>query len=126
MNLHSSYETVKLSLLTQPTEPTLEVIRSILNSSSPIIDAPFAIKSEPTDTALATKFKKKDSHGTHSVMSHRNDVRHSSHGCSKSNQGRKYWMRKDSVGEMLPVTIVTGAGAKDILPLYVWPICHLP
>ena len=87
MNLHSSYETVKLSLLTQPTEPTLEVIRSILNSSSPIIDAPFAIKSEPTDTALATKFKKKDSHGTHSVMSHRNDVGHSNHGRSKSGEG---------------------------------------
>ena len=42
-----------------------------------------------------------------------------------ANRGREYWMRKDSVGEMLPVTIVTGAGAKDILPLYVWPICHL-
>jgi len=56
MNLHSTYETVKLSLLTQPAEPSLNIIRSILTSSSPIIDAPFAVKTEATETALATKF----------------------------------------------------------------------
>ena len=87
MNLHSSYETVKLSLLTQPTEPSLDVIRSILNSSSPIIDAPFAIKSEPTDTALATKFRKKDSHRTHSTACRRNDTGSNGHGHSKSVEG---------------------------------------
>ena len=56
MNLHSTYETVKLSLLTQPTEPSLDVICSILTPSSSIIDAPFAVKSEGTEMALATKF----------------------------------------------------------------------
>ena len=56
MNLHSTYETVKLSLLTQPTKPSLDVIRTILTSSSPIIDAPFSVKSEMTEIALATKF----------------------------------------------------------------------
>jgi len=56
MNLHSTYETVKLSLLTQPTEPSLNVICSILTSSSPIIDALFAVQSEGTEMALATKF----------------------------------------------------------------------
>ena len=52
MNLHSTYDTIKLSLLTQPTEPSLDVICTILTSSSPIIDAPFLIKSETTETVL--------------------------------------------------------------------------
>jgi hypothetical protein len=56
MNLHSTYDTVKLSLLTQPAEPSLDIIRSILTSLSPIIDAPFAVKTEATEMALATKF----------------------------------------------------------------------
>jgi hypothetical protein len=56
MNLHSAYETIKLSLFTQLTKPSLNVIRSILTSSSPIIDVPFAVKSEGTEMALATKF----------------------------------------------------------------------
>ena len=56
MNLHSIYETVKLYLLTQPTEPSLDVLHSILTSSSLIIDAPFIVKSEATEMALATKF----------------------------------------------------------------------
>ena len=77
MNLHSSYETVKLSLLTQPTEPSLDVIRSILNSSSPIIDAPFAVKSESTDTALATKFKRS---GSNKRVGHGHVSRSSDHG----------------------------------------------
>lgn len=51
MNLHPSYDTIKVSLLTQPTEPNLATIRSILGNSSPIIDSP-AIKLEPMDTAL--------------------------------------------------------------------------
>ena len=58
MNLHSTYDTVKLSLLTQPAEPSLDVIHSILTLSSPIIDALFAVKTEATETALATKFGK--------------------------------------------------------------------
>ena len=56
MNLHSTYETVKLSLLTQPTEPSLDVICTILTLLSPIINAPFSVKSKTTDMALATKF----------------------------------------------------------------------
>jgi len=45
MNLHSIHETVKLYLLTQPTESSLDVLHSILTSSSLIIEM-----------ALATKF----------------------------------------------------------------------
>jgi hypothetical protein len=54
MNLHSTYDTVKLSLLTQPAEPSLDVICSILTSSSLIINVPFAVKTEATEMALAT------------------------------------------------------------------------
>jgi hypothetical protein len=61
MNLHSCYETVKPSLLMQPTEPSLDVICLILNSPSSIIDAPFMVKSESTDMVLATKFKRSGS-----------------------------------------------------------------
>jgi hypothetical protein len=62
MNLHPSYDGVKLSLITQPNEPDLATIRSILGSSSPVIDEPF-IKSEPLETALATRFGKRGSAG---------------------------------------------------------------
>jgi len=37
MNLHPSYDGVKLSFITQPNEPDLATIRSILGSSSPIL-----------------------------------------------------------------------------------------
>jgi hypothetical protein len=68
MNLHSSYETIKLSLLTQPTELSLNVICSILNLLSPIIDVPFTVKSKSTNTALATKFMRS---GSNKRVSHR-------------------------------------------------------
>jgi hypothetical protein len=60
MNLHSSYETITLSLIMQPTKPSLDVICSILNSSSLIIDAPFTVKSKSIDIVLAMKFKRSD------------------------------------------------------------------
>jgi hypothetical protein len=40
----------------QPTEPSLDVICTILTLSSWIINAPFAVKSEATEMELATKF----------------------------------------------------------------------
>jgi hypothetical protein len=42
--------------MTQPTEPSLNIIHSILTSLSLIINASFTVKSEVTETALAAKF----------------------------------------------------------------------
>ncbi|KZP19321.1 hypothetical protein FIBSPDRAFT_694216, partial [Athelia psychrophila] len=71
MNLDSSYATVKTSLLTQPSEPTLETIRTILSSSSNFVDPEISptitIKSEPGETALAASHS---SHGS-SATPHR-------------------------------------------------------
>lgn len=79
MNLDSSYATVKTSLLTQPSEPTLETIRTILSSSSNFVDPEISptitIKSEPGETALAARFNKR-----HESSKQRNS--HSSHGSS--------------------------------------------
>jgi hypothetical protein len=92
MNLHSSYETVKLSLLMQPTEPSLDVIRSFLNSSSSIIDAPFAVKSESTDTGLATKFKRSGSNKRvgHGHVSGSSDSHGTSVGGIEDNKGYRW------------------------------------
>lgn len=62
MNLHPSYSGVKTSLLTQPNEPSLESIRSILSTTTSFVDPEIqpttTVKAEPGETALATKFNK--------------------------------------------------------------------
>ena len=54
MNLDSSYHTIKMSLLTQTNEPSLETIHNILTSSANnMVSADItSMKSEPTETAL--------------------------------------------------------------------------
>lgn len=53
MNLHSSYSGVKTSILTQPNEPTLDSIRSILTTATSFVDPEIrpttAVKTEPGD-----------------------------------------------------------------------------
>jgi uncharacterized cupin superfamily protein len=57
MNLDESCSGVKTSLLTQPTEPTIDTICSILTAASNIVhpDIPLPIKLEPIDTALVAR-----------------------------------------------------------------------
>ena len=53
MNLHSSYLTVRTSILTAKEEPTFADVKSILSSSSAAVDP--IIKLEPSDTAFAVR-----------------------------------------------------------------------
>lgn len=52
MNLHSSYEGIRTSILTAKDEPSLESVKSILTGSARSV---MAVKSEPTDIALAAQ-----------------------------------------------------------------------
>lgn len=53
-NLDELFKDIKTSLLTQPTEPSLDIIRSVLSTSNPLINPEANIKSEVRDIALAT------------------------------------------------------------------------
>ena len=57
MNLHSSYHTVRTSILTAQKEPSLAEVKSILSGSS---GSAVAIKSEPVEVAMAARV-----HGRH-------------------------------------------------------------
>jgi len=52
MNLDDTFSGVRTSLLTQPTEPSFDTIRSVLGSSTHIVHADIPIK--PEDHAMAT------------------------------------------------------------------------
>jgi hypothetical protein len=74
MNFDDSYGGVKTSLLTQPTEPTIDTIHSILTAASNIVhpDIPALIKLEPADIALVTRGRNGGNSHTH-VRSSRGD-----------------------------------------------------
>jgi hypothetical protein len=57
MNLDESFHDVKMSLLTQPTEPELATVHSMLITSSPIIN-PDTMTVKLEEIALSTHFTK--------------------------------------------------------------------
>ena len=61
MNLDESYKDVKTSLLTQPTEPSLATVRSILGNSQLIVNPDSVTTVKTEDTALATRFRRRSS-----------------------------------------------------------------
>lgn len=53
-NLDDSFKDIRTSLLTQPTEPSLDTVRSVLSTSNPLVN----VKSESIETALSAKYAK--------------------------------------------------------------------
>jgi hypothetical protein len=74
MNLDESFNGVRTSLLTQPTEPSFDTIHSVLGSSTHIVHADIPIKLE--NYTMTTKFKRSGG---------RKDRRSPSHGDSFGN-----------------------------------------